>query len=98
MVDSNARSSPLSAHDTAAFYWTTISSILPEATRWPTQTSHLFHLAEQVFLKNDENNRNEASLRAYLSSWTDMLLNHEHIEVCTCASSLARLTPVVCRS
>lgn len=72
--------SPLSGIELAAFYWKVISSILPETVRYCNQSAQLFTIAEQVFRRNDESDRDENSLRGFLTSWSRLLLNYRHEE------------------
>ncbi|KAF2200893.1 hypothetical protein GQ43DRAFT_481180 [Delitschia confertaspora ATCC 74209] len=73
-------SSPVKGTETASRYWHLISSILPEAVYYPCQATELFGIAEQVFRRNDENNRDEDSLRSCLKSWGSLLLEYKHKE------------------
>jgi ubiquitin carboxyl-terminal hydrolase 34 len=66
--------------DTANSFWHFISSILPQAVCFPGQSEQLFDLADQVFRKYDEHNRDEASLRSYLATWSALLLSYDHEE------------------
>lgn len=72
--------SPLTGSELAAFYWKVISSILPDTVQWSSQSAQLFGIAEQVFRRNDESDRDENSLRGFLSTWSGLLLNYEHEE------------------
>ncbi|KAF2729962.1 ubiquitin C-terminal hydrolase-like protein [Polyplosphaeria fusca] len=72
--------SPLSRIETSDRFWRIISSILPESVQHPTQSEQLFDIAEQVFRSNDENTRDEESLRSFLMSWSNLLLSYEHKE------------------
>ncbi|KAF2191532.1 hypothetical protein K469DRAFT_656523 [Zopfia rhizophila CBS 207.26] len=72
--------SPLTGSETAARFWSIISSILPEAVRYSGQSEQLFEIAEQVFRSHDENNRDEESLRSSLVAWSALLLNYKHDE------------------
>ncbi|KAL5390450.1 hypothetical protein PMIN04_005859 [Paraphaeosphaeria minitans] len=66
--------------DTATAFWQFISAVLPQAVQFPDQSEQLLHLADQVFRKYDEHNRDEASLRSYLATWSALLLNYDHEE------------------
>ncbi|KAJ4355807.1 uncharacterized protein N0V89_003828 [Didymosphaeria variabile] len=57
-----------------------ISDVLPQAIRFPSQSEQLFDLADQVFRKYDEHNRDEVSLRSYLATWSALLLGYDHQE------------------
>lgn len=71
---------PLNKAEIAARFWTIISVVLPEAVRHPDQSVQLFELAEHVFRCNDENSRDEESLRSSFATWSDLLFNHKHKE------------------
>lgn len=73
-------SSAITESDTVTSFWTIISLVLPAATRFPAHCEQLLEIADQVFRKYDENNRNEETLRSYLSNWSDMLLAYNHVE------------------
>ncbi|KAJ4298108.1 hypothetical protein N0V90_006007 [Kalmusia sp. IMI 367209] len=73
-------SSAITEADTATSFWHIISSVLPHSIQYPSQSEQLFELADQVFRKHDEHNRDEASLRSYLATWSDLLLNYHHEE------------------
>lgn len=70
----------MTGSELAAFYWKVISSILPDTVQWSGQSAQLFGIAEQVFRRNDESDRDENSLRGFLSTWSGLLLNYEHEE------------------
>lgn len=72
--------SPLTGAETAEHFWAIISSVLPTAVQYPSQSEQLFQIAEQVFRRYDENNRDEDSLRTCLVSWSDLLLHYKHNE------------------
>ncbi|KAL1605199.1 hypothetical protein SLS60_004743 [Paraconiothyrium brasiliense] len=72
--------SAITEADTATSFWHQISAVLPQAIRFPSQSEQLFDLADQVFRKYDEHNRDEASLRSYLASWSALLLDYDHQE------------------
>jgi ubiquitin carboxyl-terminal hydrolase 34 len=71
---------PLTKGEIASRFWAVISTILPDSVRLPAQSQQLFDIAEHVFRANDEYTRNESSLRLCLTTWSDILLNHEHQE------------------
>ncbi|KAF2676667.1 hypothetical protein K458DRAFT_396702 [Lentithecium fluviatile CBS 122367] len=73
-------SSALTEADTVACFWALISSVLPEAPRYPAQAEYLLEIADEIFRKYDENHRDEEALRSYLASWSDMLLDYQHVE------------------
>ncbi|KAF2804105.1 uncharacterized protein BDZ99DRAFT_526141 [Mytilinidion resinicola] len=73
-------SSPLTASEIASFYWKTISSIVPHSVEYPRQSAQLFDIAEQVLRRNDEYDRDEPTLRVFLSSWSSLLLRYKHEE------------------
>lgn len=66
--------------DTATAFWQFISSVLPQAVHFSPQSEELFELADQVFRKYDEHNRDEASLRSYMTTWSALLLSYDHEE------------------
>lgn len=68
---------PLTKGEIAARFWVIISAILPEAVRHPELAQQLFEIAEHVFRANDEYDRNEESLRLFLTQWSALLLKHE---------------------
>ena len=72
--------SAITESDTAISFWNLISAILPQAVQQPGQSEQLFGLADYVFRKYDEQNRDEASLRSYLATWSSHLLNCDHQE------------------
>ncbi|KAF2270231.1 hypothetical protein CC78DRAFT_574360 [Lojkania enalia] len=72
--------SPLTGAETATCFWGIISTILPEAIRYPNQSEQLFAIAEQVFRSHDEHSRNEEALRSSLMSWSSLLLHYDHEE------------------
>ena len=72
---------PLTKGEIASRFWAIISAILPEAVCYPEQSQQLFEIAEHVFRANDEYNRDENSLRAFLMQWSDLLLKHNHKEI-----------------
>jgi ubiquitin carboxyl-terminal hydrolase 34 len=74
-------SSALTESDTATSFWRLISSVLPHAVECPGQSEQLFDLADLVFRKYDEIERDEASLRLYLTAWSDLLLRYHHVEI-----------------
>lgn len=71
---------PLTKGEIATQFWAVISAIIPDSVRLPTQSFQLLDIAERVFRAKDEYERNEASLRLYLTKWIDLLLNHKHQE------------------
>ncbi|KAK7181105.1 ubiquitin carboxyl-terminal hydrolase, partial [Paraphaeosphaeria sporulosa] len=66
--------------DTSSAFWQFISSVLPQAVQFPRQSEELLDLADQVFRKHDEHNRDEVSLRFYLATWSALLLSYVHKE------------------
>ncbi|KAF2497433.1 hypothetical protein BU16DRAFT_537090 [Lophium mytilinum] len=73
-------SSPLTPNEIASFYWKIISSIVPHSIEYPRESAQLFDIAEQVLRRNDEYDRDEPTLRAFLSSWSSLLLRYKHEE------------------
>jgi ubiquitin carboxyl-terminal hydrolase 34 len=71
---------PLSKGEIATQFWTFISAILLDSVRLPTQSQQLFDIAEHVFRAKDEYERDEPSLRLCLTTWSDLLLDHQHQE------------------
>ncbi|RYO56763.1 hypothetical protein AA0113_g8466 [Alternaria arborescens] len=71
---------PLTKGEIATQFWAVISAIIPDSVRLPIQSFQLLDIAERVFRAKDEYERNEASLRLYLTKWIDLLLNHKHQE------------------
>jgi ubiquitin carboxyl-terminal hydrolase 34 len=69
---------PITKGETAAHFWTVLSTILPNTIQYAGQSQQLFQLAEQVFRINDEYDRNEQYLRSALAQWSALLLQHEH--------------------
>ncbi|KAF2456610.1 hypothetical protein BDY21DRAFT_380132 [Lineolata rhizophorae] len=61
------------------FYWRILSSILPHVQEHPRGSRQYFNIANAVFSK--VRNQEESTLRAYLSDWGSMLLDHKHEEV-----------------
>jgi len=74
-------SSAITESDTAASFWTIISSVLPEAAGHSAQSEQLLEIADQIFRKYDENHRTEEALRSDLATWSEMLLEYDHIEL-----------------
>jgi ubiquitin carboxyl-terminal hydrolase 34 len=72
--------SPLTEAETAAQFWQIVSAALPEAVRYHFQSEQLLGLAEQLFRSYDEHFREEQSLRDYLVSWGQLLLQYRHDE------------------
>lgn len=72
--------SAITEADTATSFWHLIAGVLPKAVQLPDQSAQLFGLADQVFRKYDEHNRNEATLRSYLAAWSSLLLGYNHEE------------------
>ncbi|KAF1967780.1 hypothetical protein BU23DRAFT_482478 [Bimuria novae-zelandiae CBS 107.79] len=72
--------SAITEADTATSFWRLVSAVLPHAIQLPGQSEHLFKLADHVFRKYDEHNRDEASLRSYLKTWSTLLLDYDHEE------------------
>jgi ubiquitin carboxyl-terminal hydrolase 34 len=73
--------SSLTEAETANGFWRIVSAILPQATRYHSQAEQLFFLADQLFRSYDEHFREEQSLRAYLASWGELLLQYQHAEL-----------------
>lgn len=73
--------SSLTEAETANGFWRIVSAILPHAIRYRSQSEQLFILADQLFRSYDEHFREEQSLRAYLASWGELLLQYQHAEV-----------------
>lgn len=73
-------SCPLESSDITCRFWSVVSSILPDAIRYPHHSKELFEIAEQVFQANDQYHREETSLRSHLTQWTTLLLAHKHRE------------------
>ncbi|PVH98418.1 hypothetical protein DM02DRAFT_657374 [Periconia macrospinosa] len=73
-------SSALTEVDTAICFWKMISPVLPYTVEQPGRSEQIFVLADEVFRKHDENNRDEVSLRSYLSTWSEVLLSYRHDE------------------
>jgi ubiquitin carboxyl-terminal hydrolase 34 len=71
---------PLTKGEIATHLWALISPILPDSVHLPTQSHPLFDIAEHVLRAKDEYERDETSLRLYLTKWSDLLLNHKHRE------------------
>ncbi|KAL1796630.1 hypothetical protein ACET3X_005170 [Alternaria dauci] len=71
---------PLGKSEIATQFWAVISAILPDSVGLPTQSHQLLDIAERVFRAKHEYERNEPSLRLYLTKWIDLLLNHKHQE------------------
>ncbi|KAH7065802.1 hypothetical protein BKA63DRAFT_165338 [Paraphoma chrysanthemicola] len=69
---------PLTRGETASHFWAILSAILPNAVQDAGQSQQLFQLAEQVFRINDEYDRNEQHLRAFLAQWSALLLQHDY--------------------
>ncbi|KAF1961919.1 hypothetical protein CC80DRAFT_574639, partial [Byssothecium circinans] len=76
-----SESSALTEADTAIGFWNQISHVLPHAAKLPNQSEQLLKIADQVFRKKDEHDRDESTLRSYLTAWSDILLSHHHAEV-----------------
>lgn len=72
--------SAITEADTATCFWKLISALLPQAVQLPNQSEQLFGLADHVFRKFDEHNRDEASLQSYLETWSTLLLDYHHEE------------------
>lgn len=72
--------SAITEADTSTSFWRLISTVLPQAIQFSDQAEQLFDLADQIFRKYDEHNRDEASLRSYLTAWSSLLLEYEHEE------------------
>jgi ubiquitin carboxyl-terminal hydrolase 34 len=72
--------SPLTSTETATHFWAIISKVLPAAVQYPTQAEQLFSIAEQVFLRYDEDHRDEQALRTSMTTWSELLLNYKHEE------------------
>lgn len=73
-------SCPLESSDITCQFWSVISSILPDAIRYPHHSKELFEIAEQVFQANDEHHREEEMLHSHLTQWSTLLLVHKHQE------------------
>ncbi|RMZ67789.1 DFFRY protein [Pyrenophora seminiperda CCB06] len=71
---------PLSKGEVVGQIWKGISAVLPDSIRYPKQSRQLFTMAEHVFRVQDEYERNESSLRSFLTTWSDLLLKHKHQE------------------
>lgn len=74
-------SSAITESDTATSFWIIISSVLPEAVRYPAQSEQLLEIADQIFRKYDENHRTEEALRSYVATWSELLLGYDHVEL-----------------
>ena len=72
--------SAITETDTAASFWHLISNILSQTVQLSGQSEQLFGLADSVFRKYDEHNRDEPTLRSYLATWSTHLLNYDHKE------------------
>ncbi|CAI6334505.1 unnamed protein product [Periconia digitata] len=73
-------SSALTETETASSFWKMISPVLPYVVEHPDRSLQIFQLADEVFRKYDESNRDEATLRSYLSTWSDVLLHYRQDE------------------
>jgi ubiquitin carboxyl-terminal hydrolase 34 len=71
---------PLTKGELATQFWHVISSIIPDSVHWSGQSQQFFEIAELVFRAQDEYERNEISLRSFLTQWSDLLLSHQHQE------------------
>lgn len=71
---------PITKGEIATQFWAVISELIPGSLCVPAQSQQLFSIAEQVFRAKDEYKRDEPSLRLYLTSWSDLLLDHQHQE------------------
>jgi len=73
-------SSAISESDTATSFWKIINSVIPRTLEIPGHSEQIFELADEVFRKYDEHNRDEECLRSYLQMWSDLLLGYQHVE------------------
>ena len=74
-------SSAITESDTTSAFWTIISSVLSQAPRRSAQSEQFLDIADQIFRKHDENYRTEEALRSYLATWSELLLDYDHVEL-----------------
>ncbi|KAK8159223.1 hypothetical protein IWX90DRAFT_389801, partial [Phyllosticta citrichinensis] len=61
-----------------SFYWKVLSELLPRAEAHASNAREFFEITTKAFRRYDEHQRNEAVLRGYISTWSDLLLGHKH--------------------
>ncbi|KAF2144132.1 uncharacterized protein K452DRAFT_153517 [Aplosporella prunicola CBS 121167] len=81
-IDSNCAQLPESSRvdvdDIVVFYWHILWRSLPQAVTFPKQSKSLFELSAVIFRRYDALHRDEATLRDYISSWSDLVLEYKH--------------------
>ncbi|KAK7611017.1 hypothetical protein JOL62DRAFT_556409 [Phyllosticta paracitricarpa] len=73
-----AEKARFSAEEVISFYWSVLSELLPQAENCASTAREFFEITTKTFRRYDEHQRNEAALRGYISTWSDLMLGHSH--------------------
>lgn len=64
-----------------AFYWMTLSPLIPEVSTQPLRSKELFDVLGYLLSGHSTTLMDEAALRDVLSSWTTLLSQYQHVEL-----------------
>lgn len=71
------------SHDYAEFYWQVFAALIGRSAQCPGQSTPLLATATTVFSRHAAALADETTLRSYMTSWTNLLLQHKHSETTT---------------